>query len=155
MKNVKQIELYKGTSRNHIRQYLLIYKFTFLTAREMEITESSENNFNQNQNSKTEGNVLEARRTRGGSRRSRGRRSESVSDLEAEETKGFMDLGFVFTEDDLNSELPEILPGLRTFLHREEQSKTKSSVTWPYLSEAYGSFKVISGLKEQRKIQWI
>lgn len=43
-----------------------------------------------------------------------------MSDSEAEETKRFMDLGFVFTEDDLNSELPEILPGLRTFLHREE-----------------------------------
>ena len=98
----------------------------------METSKSSENTFKQNQDFKTEGKVLEARRTRGGRRR-----SESVSDLEAEETKGFIDLGFVFTEEDLNSELPEILPGLRTFLHREEQSKTDSSVPRPYLSEAW------------------
>lgn len=98
----------------------------------METSKSSENTFKQNQDLKTEGKVLEARRTRGGRRR-----SESVSDLEAEETKGFIDLGFVFTEEDLNSELPEILPGLQTFLHREEQSKTDSSVPRPYLSEAW------------------
>ncbi|CAE5958788.1 unnamed protein product [Arabidopsis arenosa] len=77
----------------------------------------------------------------GGSRRGRGgRRSEkreSVSDLEAEETKGFMDLGYVFTEEDLNSELPEILPGLRTFLCREEQRRSESSVPRPYLSETW------------------
>ncbi|VVA92939.1 unnamed protein product [Arabis nemorensis] len=48
-----------------------------------------------------------------------------------------MDLGFVFTEEDLNSELPEILPGLRTFLCREEYSKTESLVPRPYLSEAW------------------
>ncbi|CAN6975448.1 unnamed protein product [Brassica rapa subsp. trilocularis] len=63
----------------------------------METSKSSENTFKQNQDFKTEGKVLEARRTRGGRRR-----SESVSDLEAEETKGFIDLGFVFTEEDLN-----------------------------------------------------
>ncbi|KAF8051926.1 hypothetical protein N665_1642s0002 [Sinapis alba] len=98
----------------------------------METSKSSDNTFKQNQDFKTEGKFLEARRTRGGKRR-----SESVSDLEAEETKGFIDLGFVFTEEDLNSELPEILPGLRAFLHREEQSKTDSSVPRPYLSEAW------------------
>ncbi|KAF3541538.1 hypothetical protein F2Q69_00019219 [Brassica cretica] len=72
----------------------------FLKAREMEISKSSENTFKQNQDLKTEGKVLEARRTSGGRRR-----SESVSDLEAEETKGFIDLGFVFTEEDLNSDV--------------------------------------------------
>ncbi|EOA36100.1 hypothetical protein CARUB_v10011127mg [Capsella rubella] len=85
-------------------------------------------------------------KTRGGSRESTGRsrrrrgseKRDSVSDLEAEETKGFMDLGFVFTEEDLNSELPEILPGLRTFLSREEQKRTEeSSVRRPYLSETW------------------
>ena len=34
-----------------------------------------------------------------------------MSDLEGEETKEFIDLGFVSTKEDLNSELPEILPG--------------------------------------------
>lgn len=67
-----------------------------------------------------------------------------MSDLEAEETKRFMDLGFVFTEDDLNSKLPEILPGLRTFRRLQE-----------LICRRHGSFKVISGLKEQRKIQWV
>lgn len=81
-------------------------------------------------------------RTRGGSRRSRGGRKnnkrENKSDLEAEETKGFIDLGFVFTEEDLNTELPEIIPGLRKFLCPEEQRKTESSVVpRPYLSEAW------------------
>ncbi|KAL1212829.1 hypothetical protein V5N11_019278 [Cardamine amara subsp. amara] len=83
-------------------------------------------------------------RTRGGSRRSRreGRRNkkrENKSDLEAEETKGFIDLGFVFTEEDLNTELPEILPGLRKFLCPEEKRKTEESsvVPSPYMSEAW------------------
>ncbi|CAH8355456.1 unnamed protein product [Eruca vesicaria subsp. sativa] len=106
-----------------------------MRAREMEISESSVNNYKQNPDTKPEGDVLEARRTRGASRRSN--RRVSVFDLEAEETKGFIDLGFVFTEEDLNSELSEILPGLRTFLHREEQSKKDSSVPRPYLSEAW------------------
>lgn len=34
-----------------------------------------------------------------------------MSDLEGEETKEFIDLGFVSTKEDLNAELPEILPG--------------------------------------------
>lgn len=118
----------------------------------MEISETSKNNPEQNPDSKTEGNVREpwkrinktsissnnhTSRAKGGGRRKSERR-ESVSDLEAEETKGFMDLGFVFTEEDLNSELPEILPGLRTLLCREEQRKTESSVVRrPYLSEAW------------------
>ncbi|CAH2034284.1 unnamed protein product [Thlaspi arvense] len=106
----------------------------------MEISETSRKNYEQKLDYKTEGNAREPlkriNRTRGGSRRTSERR-ESVTDLEAEETKGFMDLGFVFTEQDLDSELPEILPGLRTFLHRKEQSKTDSSVPRPYLSEAW------------------
>ncbi|CAN8313573.1 unnamed protein product [Cochlearia groenlandica] len=64
-------------------------------------------------------------------------RESTVLDLEAKETKGFIDLGFVFTEQDLDSELPEILPGLRTFLHKEEQSKTEFLVSRPYLSESW------------------
>ncbi|CAA7031131.1 unnamed protein product [Microthlaspi erraticum] len=70
-------------------------------------------------------------------KRTNARRESVPADLEAEETKGFTDLGFVFTEEDLNSELPEILPGLRTFLHGEEESKTEWSVPRPYLSEAW------------------
>lgn len=120
----------------------------------MEISETSNNNSEPNPNAKTEGNVWKPWKridkasisttdltwsTKGGSQRNKGRgRRESVSDLEAEETKGFVDLGFVFTEEDLNSELPEILPGLRTFLCPGEYCEKESSVVpRPYLSEAW------------------
>ncbi|CAG7901620.1 unnamed protein product [Brassica rapa] len=78
----------------------------------MEITESSEINFNQNQNSKTEGNVLEARRTRG----------------------GFPGCGHFSTGK-----------------NRVRQSRWLQDL----ICRRHGSFKVISGLKEQRKIQWV
>ncbi|KAL5707459.1 hypothetical protein ACHQM5_018359 [Ranunculus cassubicifolius] len=39
--------------------------------------------------------------------------SKSLSDLEFEELKGFMDLGFVFSEEDKNSSLVSIIPGLQ------------------------------------------
>ncbi|KAG7593275.1 hypothetical protein ISN45_Aa01g020840 [Arabidopsis thaliana x Arabidopsis arenosa] len=125
----------------------------------MEISETSKQHSEPNPNAKIEGTVWKPSkrtdealicsddltwRTRGGTERSKGggrRRSEkreSVSDLEAEETKGFMDLGFVFTEEDLHSELPEILPGLRTFLCAEEQNEKEPLVVpRPYLSEAW------------------
>ncbi|KAH7533203.1 hypothetical protein FEM48_Zijuj04G0105200 [Ziziphus jujuba var. spinosa] len=42
--------------------------------------------------------------------------SKSLSDLEFDELKGFMDLGFVFTEEDnKDSELVSIIPGLGCF----------------------------------------
>ncbi|CAH8253844.1 unnamed protein product [Arabidopsis lyrata] len=43
-------------------------------------------------------------------------------------------------KEDLNSELPEILPGLRTFLCREEQRRSESSVPRPYLSETWNFY---------------
>ncbi|XP_021772089.1 uncharacterized protein LOC110736226 [Chenopodium quinoa] len=51
--------------------------------------------------------------------------SKSLSDLEFEELKGFIDLGFVFSEEDKDSSLATIIPGLH------------SSISRPYLSEAW------------------
>lgn len=72
--------------------------------------------------------------------------SKSLSELEFEELKGFMDLGFVFSEDDKkDSSLVEIIPGLQRLGKKEdssvsdfdESSSSSSSVSRPYLSEAW------------------
>jgi hypothetical protein len=71
--------------------------------------------------------------------------SKSLSELEIEELKGFMDLGFVFSEEDKDSSLVEIIPGLqrlgkKTEHHQnlvKESSHSCSSVSRPYLSEAW------------------
>ncbi|KAK6141253.1 hypothetical protein DH2020_025008 [Rehmannia glutinosa] len=61
----------------------------------------------------------------------------SLSALEFEEVKGFMDLGFVFTEEDKTSSLVSIIPGLQK---RREMSdvEEKHEISRPYLSEAWG-----------------
>ncbi|KAL6991252.1 hypothetical protein U1Q18_009370 [Sarracenia purpurea var. burkii] len=69
--------------------------------------------------------------------------TKSMSDLEFEELKGFMDLGFVFSEDDRNSRLVEIIPGLQRLgkegygENKEMSSDNECSVPRPYLSEAW------------------
>ncbi|CAI8618681.1 unnamed protein product [Vicia faba] len=60
------------------------------------------------------------------------RESKSLSDLEFEELKGFMDLGFVFSEEDKDSNLVSIIPG-------------------PYLSEAW---EVHERKKEKPLMKW-
>ncbi|XP_031265522.1 uncharacterized protein LOC116123921 [Pistacia vera] len=81
--------------------------------------------------------------------------SKSLSDLEFKELKGFMDLGFVFSEEDKDSSLVSILPGLQRLrksngenvnTHQEEWSD-KTIVSRPYLSEAWDV------LGHQRKIE--
>lgn len=71
--------------------------------------------------------------------------SKSLSELEFEELKGFMDLGFVFSEEDKDdSSLVEIIPGLQR-LGEERESKdysyssssSTSATSRPYLSEAW------------------
>lgn len=80
--------------------------------------------------------------------------SKSLSDLEFQELKGFMDLGFVFTEEDnKDSDLVSIIPGLqrlgkrdgdREDDHDDQEVKKKIDgsdqhvkVSRPYLSEAW------------------
>ncbi|GMI82286.1 hypothetical protein like AT2G42760 [Hibiscus trionum] len=76
--------------------------------------------------------------------------SKSLSDLEFEELKGFMDLGFVFSEEDnKDSRLVEIIPGLQRLgkkVEGDEEIKEaaaaaadddRAEVPRPYLSEAW------------------
>ncbi|XP_004485927.1 uncharacterized protein [Cicer arietinum] len=75
--------------------------------------------------------------TRSGRRK---RESKSLSDLEFEEVKGFMDLGFVFSEEDKDSNLVSIIPGLQRLGKNgegEEDSCDESAIQRPYLSEAW------------------
>ncbi|WJX53239.1 hypothetical protein P8452_39258 [Trifolium repens] len=74
------------------------------------------------------------------------RESKSLSDLEFEELKGFMDLGFVFSEEDKDSSLVEIIPGLQRLGKKNEETEEEeekdydydeSVVQRPYLSEAW------------------
>ncbi|KAK7262616.1 hypothetical protein RJT34_30191 [Clitoria ternatea] len=70
------------------------------------------------------------------------RTSRSLSELEFKELKGFMDLGFVFSEEDKDSKLVSLIPGLQR-LGREdagEKGDDEESVVShePYLSEAWG-----------------
>ncbi|TXG47652.1 hypothetical protein EZV62_026946 [Acer yangbiense] len=75
-----------------------------------------------------------------------GGESKSLSDLEFEELKGFMDLGFVFTEEDnKDSRLVEIVPGLQRLKGRDQISdnhindnhESANNIPRPYLSEAW------------------
>lgn len=74
-------------------------------------------------------------------RRKREGSSKSFSDLEFEELKGFMDLGFVFSEEDKNSKLVSIVPGLQRLGKKdgeeEDDAKSTVAVSRPYLSEAW------------------
>lgn len=71
-------------------------------------------------------------------RRRRKSGSRSLSELEFEELKGFMDLGFVFSDEDRDSRLVSIIPGLqRMGKNVEEGGVDTTSVSRPYLSEAW------------------
>lgn len=83
----------------------------------------------------------------------RGKTTRSLSDLEFKELKGFMDLGFVFSEEDKDSRLVSLIPGLQRLgredsggVGAEQQKKIDETVICrPYLSEAWG-------VLDQRKV---
>ncbi|CAE6045776.1 unnamed protein product [Arabidopsis arenosa] len=92
----------------------------------------------------------EEQRKKKNKRNVRTRKGKSMSDLEYEELKGFMDLGFVFSEEDhKDSDLVSILPGLQRLVKRddgvvqvakegeEEDKSSGNRVARPYLSEAW------------------
>lgn len=95
--------------------------------------------------------VKRGNRGKKGRRKSeKGSLSKSLSELEFQELKGFMDLGFEFSEEDVNSSLVEIIPGLQK-LGKDEKKEGKSSPNKPararpYLSEAWEAME-----KEERK----
>ncbi|XP_040381308.1 uncharacterized protein LOC121054761 [Oryza brachyantha] len=59
--------------------------------------------------------------------RRRQRRGRSMSELEFEEVKGLQDLGFTFSEDDVDAELASIVPGLRRRRSDEDDTKTATA----------------------------
>ncbi|XP_061364492.1 uncharacterized protein LOC133307936 [Gastrolobium bilobum] len=76
----------------------------------------------------------------------KGNTSRSLTELEFKELKGFMDLGFVFSEEDKDSRLVSLIPGLQRLGiegevkgDEEEQRKIDETVisNKPYLSEAW------------------
>ncbi|XP_077233016.1 uncharacterized protein LOC143874574 [Tasmannia lanceolata] len=56
---------------------------------------------------------------------------KTYSELEHDELKGFMDLGFVFNRDELSPHMMKIVPGLQSL------GEKKRVVRRPYLSEAW------------------
>lgn len=66
-----------------------------------------------------------------------------MSELESEEVKGFMDLGFTFSDADADPRLMEIVPGLQRLRAAEDEasdscaSTDDMAVPRPYLSEAW------------------
>ncbi|XP_050367353.1 uncharacterized protein LOC126785757 [Argentina anserina] len=89
---------------------------------------------------------IERRRKKGG--------SKSLTDLQFEELKGFMDLGFIFSEEDKNTNLASIIPGLKKFGKKDEGEEgeeafdDESAISRPYLSEAW---EVMEKRKKEKK----
>ncbi|KAL2331615.1 hypothetical protein Fmac_019196 [Flemingia macrophylla] len=80
----------------------------------------------------------------------KGKATRSLSDLEFKELKGFMDLGFVFSEEDKDSRLVSLIPGLQRLGIKNvgatsEEKNDETVICRPYLSEAWG-------VMDQRKI---
>ncbi|KAI3884070.1 hypothetical protein MKX03_036034 [Papaver bracteatum] len=107
-----------------------------------------------------------------GKRMKKMKSSKSLSDLEFEELKGFMDLGFVFSEEDKNSSLVSIIPGLQrlgkkdnliTEAQEEEDKSLKPArgednksvnIQRPYLSEAWAVLDNKTKEEELPLINW-
>lgn len=85
----------------------------------------------------------------------------SLSELEFQEVKGFMDLGFVFSEGDKNSNLVKIIPGLQRLGEGEKEKEKENSVQnadnslikRPYLSQAW---EIMEYKRKERaeRIKW-
>lgn len=102
---------------------------------EKEITEGDEDS-----TGTKSGRALPKRAALAGGRRRKKGVSKSLSELEFDEVKGFMDLGFVFSEEDKDSILAEVIPGLHRLGMKDGEDDNKineSTVVRPYLSEAW------------------
>ena len=108
---------------------------TILSGKVTEFGGNEEGQATKKKKKKLEGNEDKIRRKKKGKGL-----SKSLSDLEFEELKGFMDLGFVFSEEDKNdSNLGSIIPGLhRLGPKKTEEKRSENGVLRrPYLSEAW------------------
>ncbi|KAI3676610.1 hypothetical protein L1987_86221 [Smallanthus sonchifolius] len=95
-------------------------------------------------------------------KRRAGGTSKSLSDLEFEELKGFMDMGFVFCEQDSkDSSLVEIIPGLQRLGHEDDGDDDDDGgddddgdERRPYLSEAWEDMDRKLKNKEAPIMKW-
>ncbi|GFP89148.1 hypothetical protein PHJA_001058500 [Phtheirospermum japonicum] len=66
------------------------------------------------------------------------RSCKSLGELELEEVKGFMDLGFNFKKEKLSKHLMRLIPGLQRIDNTDnDEDEEKKGVMRPYLSEAW------------------
>ncbi|KAM3395677.1 hypothetical protein P3S68_004683 [Capsicum galapagoense] len=78
--------------------------------------------------------------------------SKSLSELEFEELKGFMDLGFEFSDKDKDSRLVTIIPGLRRLgKENEVEEINESGISRPHLSEAWDVWEEEKKMEEKKK----
>ncbi|XP_052108496.1 uncharacterized protein LOC107462331 isoform X2 [Arachis duranensis] len=108
-------------------------------------------------------------------RLNRGKSSKSLSDLEFKELKGFMDLGFVFSEKDKDPTLVSLIPGLQRLgrskeednnngeeeeegvdvgVGLEKQKIDETVICRPYLSEAWGVLDKRNKLVKNPLLNW-
>ncbi|RYR43559.1 hypothetical protein Ahy_A08g039970 isoform A [Arachis hypogaea] len=92
-------------------------------------------------------------------RLNRGKSSKSLSDLEFKELKGFMDLGFVFSEKDKDPTLVSLIPGLQRLGRSKEEDNKKQKIDEtvicrPYLSEAWGVLDKRNKLVKNPLLNW-
>lgn len=71
--------------------------------------------------------------------RERKRSTKSLTDLEFDELKGFSELGFTFSKDDLTPRVVRILPGLQRL--GKQETTWEPTVSRPYLSEAWSVYR--------------
>ncbi|KAG5597275.1 hypothetical protein H5410_038507 [Solanum commersonii] len=77
-----------------------------------------------------------------------------LSELEFEELKGFMDLGFEFSDKDKDSNLVSIIPGLKRLGMENERcfdENDESGVSRPHLSEAWGVWEEKKKMEDWKK----
>lgn len=79
------------------------------------------------------------RRPAGGARRRRRRRGRSMSELEFEELQGLQDLGFTFSDAEVDAELASIVPGLRRLRSGEVEPLATAASAPPALAAASSS----------------
>lgn len=103
---------------------------------------------------------IKDRETLGRRKKKSKNRTKSLSELEFEELKGFMDLGFEFSDKDKDSNLVTIIPGLRRLGRENDEmgfEENESGVARPHLSEAWAVLdekKKMEGKKKNTLKSW-
>ncbi|CAI9089167.1 OLC1v1023678C1 [Oldenlandia corymbosa var. corymbosa] len=105
----------------------------------------------------TEKNGADISYSEGRKTKNRGKRrgingSRSLSELEFEELKGFMDLGFVFSDEDKDdSSLVSIIPGLQRLGKNVSAGTEENRASRPYLSEAWAVLETEAKAQKLKK----